>query len=149
VGHEVGNNIAMVCSLRELEWGKGEMRGWDSCNKEMHERRCWQEKKREGVRYGDEGKNRELTSVPGKEGHTMQGGKASAAPCRGHASTAHVGPTTDGVPRIRSDNDPANVGRSPDTGATPHRCSNYSRLLFPVALLPLFPFESNLHQPFA
>jgi hypothetical protein len=22
VGHEVGNNIAMVCSLCELEWGK-------------------------------------------------------------------------------------------------------------------------------
>jgi hypothetical protein len=33
VGHKVGNNVAMVRSLCELEWGKGKRRGWDSLGK--------------------------------------------------------------------------------------------------------------------
>jgi hypothetical protein len=80
-----------------------------------------------------------------KEGHTVQGSETNAAPCRGHASVTHVGPATDGFRRTQSDGDPTNVERSPDTGATSHLCSNYSRLLlFPVALLfLLFPLEST------
>jgi hypothetical protein len=46
----------------------------------------------------------------------VQEDEASAAPRRGHASVAHVGPATDGVHRAHSDSDPASVARSPGTG---------------------------------
>jgi hypothetical protein len=112
-----------------------------------------EKKGKRGVRYGDEGENREPASVPGKEGRTVQGSEASVAPCCGHASTTHVGPATDGFRRTHRDSDPASVERSPSTGATSHRCSNYSRPLvaiFSLSFFPFFffPFESNLHQPF-
>jgi hypothetical protein len=53
--------------------------------------------------------------------YSARRGKASAAPCRGHASMAHVGPAIDGFRRARSDRDPASVARSPDTGAVSTR----------------------------
>jgi hypothetical protein len=110
---------------------------------------CLQET-REEVRYGDESENREPTSVPGKEGRTVQGGEASAAPCRGHASTAHVGPTTDGIRRTCSDSDPTSVERSPSTGAMSNRAFQLLQTTggYPFLIALLFPFESNLHQPF-
>jgi hypothetical protein len=85
-----------------------------------------------------------------KEGHTVQGSETNTAPCRGHASVTHVGPTTDGFRRTQSDGDPANVERSPNIGATSHLCSNYSRLLlFPIALLfLLFSFGIQLAPAF-
>jgi hypothetical protein len=46
-GHEVGNNSAMVRSLCELEWGKGERTGWGSLGKEACERHT-SEKRNEG-----------------------------------------------------------------------------------------------------
>jgi hypothetical protein len=49
-------------------------------------------RKGRGVRYGDKGENREPTRVLGKEGRIVQENEASAAPCHGHASAAHVGP---------------------------------------------------------
>jgi hypothetical protein len=56
VEHEVGNNIAMVHSLSELEQGKRERRGWDSCDKETCERRTGEKRnERGGVWYLDEG----------------------------------------------------------------------------------------------
>jgi hypothetical protein len=107
VGHEVGNNIAMVRSLCELEWGKGERRG---------------------VRYRDEGEKPRADEGAGKRRTYSAKGETSAAPCRGHASATHVSPATDGFHRTRSDNDPARVEQSPGTGATSHRCSKHSRL---------------------
>jgi hypothetical protein len=56
-----------------------------------------------------------------KRGAYHARGVACAAPCRGHASAAHVGPTTDGVHRTRSDSDPTSVARSPGTGAMPNQ----------------------------
>jgi hypothetical protein len=72
-------------------------------------------------------------------------GEASAAPCRGHASVAHVGPATDGVRRTRSDSDSTSVARSPGTGAMSNRVFQLLQTLggypFRVALLSLlFPF---------
>jgi hypothetical protein len=68
-----------------------------------------QRKRKRGVWYRNESENREPTRVPGSEGRTMRQDEASAAQRRGHARTAHVGPTTNGVRRARSDNDPAYV----------------------------------------
>jgi hypothetical protein len=66
----------MVRSLRELEWGKGERTGWGSLGKEACERHTSEKgNERGGVRYGDEGENREPTSVSGKEGRTVQGAR--------------------------------------------------------------------------
>jgi hypothetical protein len=64
----------------------------------------------------------------GKRGTYSTRGETSAAPRRGHASTAHKGLATDGFRRTRSDSDPASVERSPGTGATSHRCSKHSKL---------------------
>jgi hypothetical protein len=82
VGHEVGNNSAMVRSLCKLEWGKKKRRGRGSLSKETCERHTSEKgNEREGVRYGDEGENREPTSVPGKEGRIVQGrGECGAMP---------------------------------------------------------------------
>jgi hypothetical protein len=121
VSHKVANIVAMVRSLCELEWGK--RRGWGSLGKEACKQRANKKKNERGVRYGNESENREPTSVLGKEGRTVQGGEASAAPCRGHASAAHVGPATDGVHR-----------------ATSQRCSNYSRPPVANFSLSLFSF---------
>jgi hypothetical protein len=65
-------------------------------------------------------------------------GEASATPCRSHSSTTHVSPDTDGFHRTHSDSDLTSVERSPDTGATSHRCSNYSRSLVAMLSLSLF-----------
>jgi hypothetical protein len=108
-GHKVGRASAMVRSLCELEWGKGERRGCGSLDQAACEQRGPKGKERGGVRYGDESENREPTRVPGSEGRTVRQDEASAAQRRGHARTAHVGPTTNGVRRARSDNDPAYV----------------------------------------
>jgi hypothetical protein len=97
----------MVRSMCELEWGMGERMGQGSLDQETCERRCLREKKRGGVRYGDEGENREPTRVPGSEGRTVRQDEASAAQRRGHARAAHVGPTIDDVYRAHSDSDPA------------------------------------------
>jgi hypothetical protein len=72
VGHKVRKTSAKVRSLCELEWGKRERRGQNSLDEEACERRCLP-KKRGRVRYGDEGRNREPTRVPGKERCTVQG----------------------------------------------------------------------------
>jgi hypothetical protein len=40
------------------------------------------ERRKRGVRYGDEGENREPTRMLGKEGHIAQEDEASAAQCR-------------------------------------------------------------------
>jgi hypothetical protein len=58
----------MLRSLCELEWEKGDRRGRGSLGKEACEQRGPKGKERRGVRYGDEGENRELTWVPGTEG---------------------------------------------------------------------------------
>jgi hypothetical protein len=108
-GHEVGRALAMVRSLCELEWGKGERRGRGSLDQAACEQRGPKGKERGGVWYRNESENREPTRVPGSEGRTMRQDEASAAQRRGHARTAHVGPTTNGVRRARSDNDPAYV----------------------------------------
>jgi hypothetical protein len=49
-------------------------------------------KEKRGVRYGDEGRNREPTRVLGKEGCTVQEDEASAAPRHGHAREGTSGP---------------------------------------------------------
>jgi hypothetical protein len=126
---KVGNSIAMVRSLCELEWGK---------------------RKRRGSGTGTRVKNREPTRASGKEGRTVLGGETSAAPRRGHTSTARMGPATDGFHRTHSDSDPASVARSAGTGATssqvfqiPQTTDGYP---FFATLLPLlFPSESSLH----
>jgi hypothetical protein len=66
-----------------------------------------------GSGTGTRAKNREPTRAPGKEGRTVPGGEMSAAPRRGHTSTAHMGPATDDFRRTRSDSDPASVEQSP------------------------------------
>jgi hypothetical protein len=101
---------------------------------------------RGGVRYGDEGENREPTAVPGKEGRTVQGSEASAAPCRGHASVAHVGLATDGFRRTQSDSDPASVARSPGIGAMSNRVcqllhTTYGYPFLGALLFLLFPLN--------
>jgi hypothetical protein len=107
VGHKVVGASAMVRSLCELEWEKGERRGRGSLGKEACGRRAYKKRKeREGVRYRNEGENREPTSMPGKEGCTEEEDEASTAPCPGHASVAHAGPATDGVRRARGDSNP-------------------------------------------
>jgi hypothetical protein len=68
----------------------------------------------------------------GKRGIQCKG-EASAAPCYGHASMTHMGPTTDGFRRTHRDSDPASAERSPGLGATSHWCSKYSGPL--VAIL--------------
>jgi hypothetical protein len=120
VGHEVGNNIAKVHSLRELEWGKRRREGTRFAHKEAHER-CASKKrnKRRGGPVWGQGRKQGPAGVPGKEGHIVHGGEANAAPCHGHASTAHVGPATDGFRRTHSDSDPTNVERSPAQGQHP------------------------------
>jgi hypothetical protein len=72
VGHEVGNNIAMVRSQARLSGEKGE--GQDrvrSTRRRANDVPTRNE--RGGVRYGNEGEKREPTSAPGKEGRTVQG----------------------------------------------------------------------------
>jgi hypothetical protein len=130
VGHKVGNNIAKVRSPCELEWGKRRKDGMGFARQGGVRATHQREEKRErvGVRYRDEGENESRQRCRGKRGVQCKGGKASVAPCSGHASMAHMGPATDGFCRARSDRDPASVERSPGTGATSHRCSNYSRL---------------------
>jgi hypothetical protein len=85
--------------------GKKERRGWGSIGKEACEQLGPKGKERGGVRYGNESENREPTRVPGSEGRTARQHEARAAQHRGHMRAAHVGPTTDGVHRARSDSD--------------------------------------------
>jgi hypothetical protein len=101
----VGRASAMVRSLCELEWGKGERRRWVHLARRRASNGALK-KRKEGVWYGDEGENRESTWVPRSEGRTVRQDEASAAQRCGHARAAHVGPTTDGVCRARSDSDP-------------------------------------------
>jgi hypothetical protein len=69
MGHEVGNNIAMVRSLCELEWGKREKRGWGSLAKEACERHAYRKKnEREGVRYGNESEDSRADKRAGERG---------------------------------------------------------------------------------
>jgi hypothetical protein len=122
VGHEVGNNIAMVCSLRELEWGK-KRKGEDkvrSAKRRVSDTPTRKETREGGSGTGTRAKNREPTSVPGKEG-VQSKDEASAAPCHGHVSMTQVGLTTDSFCRTHSDSDPTSVARSPGTGAMSNR----------------------------
>jgi hypothetical protein len=76
-GHEVGNNIAMVRSPCELEWGKREKEGTGFARHRgarathRREKNAWGG----GVWCGNGSENRELTSVLGKEGRTVQGAR--------------------------------------------------------------------------
>jgi hypothetical protein len=76
--------------------------------------------------------------VLGKEGCIVQGGVASAAPCRGRTRVAHVGPATDGVRSTHSDSDPASVARSPGTGAMSKRVFQLLQITGGYAFLSLF-----------
>lgn len=142
----------MVRSLCELEWGKGERRGWGSLDQAACEQRGPKGKERGGARYGDESENREPTRVPGSEGRTVRQDKASAAQRCGHVRAAHVGPTTDSVRRAHSDGDPACVALSNRSQERRRvgQC-NFSDLRaanFPVVFLfLLFPFFKNLFTP--
>jgi hypothetical protein len=132
-----------------LEWGKREKEGTRFTRQGGMRTTCLQEKKRErGVWYGDEGESREPTGMPGKEGHTVQGGEASVAPCHDHVSMTHVGPATDGFHKTRSDSDPACVVWSTRSqGRRQVGCSNYPKPLVANFSLSLFSFFFSLLNP--
>jgi hypothetical protein len=92
--------------------GKRRKEEMGSLGKEACEQRGPKGKERGGVRYKDEGENREPTRVLGTEGCIVRHNEASAAQCHGHARAAHMGPTIDGIHRARSDSDPACVALS-------------------------------------
>jgi hypothetical protein len=135
VGHKVGNIVAMVRSLCELEWGKG------GDGVRSARRRASNVQTRKRTRGGSDTETRarieSRQACRGKRG-VQCNGEASAAPCYGHASMTHVGPATAGFHRTHSDSDPTSVEWSPDTGATSHRCSNYSRSLVAMLSVSLF-----------
>jgi hypothetical protein len=96
------------------------------------------------VAHGNEGGKQEPTRVPRKEGRTVRG-VVNAAPCRYHASMAHVGPTIDGVRRARSDSNSESVARSPGTGAMSNWVfqllpTTSGQLLIVTLFFLLFPF---------
>jgi hypothetical protein len=66
--HEVGRVSAMVRSLCELEWGKGERRGRGSLDQEACERWCLREKKIGGSGTGTR------TKIEGRHGCREQRG---------------------------------------------------------------------------
>ena len=68
--HEVGEAAAMVRSLRELEW-REEKGGGEGIRSTGRRASCCvpQKKKKEGVRYADEGEDREPIGC-GKEGES-------------------------------------------------------------------------------
>jgi hypothetical protein len=117
VGHEVGNNIAKVCSLCELGWGKKRKDGTGFARQGGVQTTCLQENEGAGgAGTGTRAKNESRQVRRGKRGVQCKG-EASAAPCHSHTSTTHVGPAIDSVRRTRSDSDPASVERSSATGA--------------------------------
>jgi hypothetical protein len=67
-GHKMGRASAMVRSLCELEWGKRRKEGMGFDRQGGVRATVPKRKEKRGVRYGDEGKNREPTRVPGSEG---------------------------------------------------------------------------------
>jgi hypothetical protein len=144
VGHKVGNIIAMVHSLRELEWGKGR----DGVRSARRHASNVPTRKR--TRGGSDTETRarieSRQACRGKRG-VQSKDEASAAPCRGHASMTHVGPATGGFRRTHSDSDLTSVELSPGTGATSHRCSNYPRPLAANFSLSLFSFFFFLVNP--
>jgi hypothetical protein len=125
--------------MRALSGEKGERTGWvRSARGRASDTPARRETRERGSGTGTRVKNREPTQVLGKRGAYSARGEASAAPCRGQASTTHVGLATDGSRRTHSDSDPASVERSSGIGATSHRCSNYSRSLVAILSLSLF-----------
>jgi hypothetical protein len=105
------------------------------------------ETRERGVRYGNEGEKFESRQVcQGKRGVQCKG-KASAAPCRGHVSATHVGPTTDGFRRAHRHSDPASVARSAGIGPMSRQAFQNSRPLMAVLSLSLFSLFFSLLNP--
>jgi hypothetical protein len=109
VGHEVGRASAMVRSLCELEWGKGERRGWGSLDKEECKRWCLREEKEGGSGMGIRVKIESRQGCWEKRGVLCKRTRR----VRHHAMATRVrhmwGPATDGAHWTCSDNDLACV----------------------------------------
>jgi hypothetical protein len=87
-------------------------------------------KRKEGGPVWGRGRKSRADKGARKRGCTVQEDKVSVAPRCGHTSVAHMGPTTDGVRRTRSDSDPTCVAwPNRSQGRCPVRRSNYSKLL--------------------
>jgi hypothetical protein len=129
--------------------GGGAEGGRGLLGKEACERHAYNKETREGVRYGNEGKSREPTSVPGKEGRTVQGrGECSTMlrPCEYDSRGPHHR-------RLPQDTQWQRLGKCSTVSGTGATSSPVFQILqitdgcsFFAALLPLlFPSESGLH----
>jgi hypothetical protein len=111
-GHKVGRASAIVRSLCELEWGKGERRGWGSLDQAACEQRGPKGKEREGGPVREQERKPRADTGAGIRGAycATRRGECGTTP-RSHGSDTR-GPTTDGVRRAHSDSDPACVALS-------------------------------------
>jgi hypothetical protein len=104
-GHKVGRASALVRSLCELEWGKGERREHGSLGKEACDQRGPKGKERGGLVRERERKSRADTGAGIIGAYSaIRRGECGTTP-RPHGSGTR-GPTTDSVRRAHSDSDP-------------------------------------------